>query len=223
MSESAPAAPPSTGGGKARARRRRRLLAGSALALVLLLVGAWWILTTPKLTGGGLAHVSSPDHEIVLATGLREVVYVVPATGRGSSTIAFGVHNDGPMPVELVDVWPSMADPLCFWQPTERWFQDDPRYMGILDERARPAIGATLAPGTSATIWITGAHPDPDGCEHAGINLYDDVEVVARSGGRTSTTRVALGYTFGYSDEPESLRSSFEYRVLPPTQPDAGS
>jgi hypothetical protein len=111
-----------------------------------------------------------------------------------------------------------MAEPLCFWQPTERWYQDDPRYMGILDDRARPARGARLAAGRSATFWITGAHPDPDRCEHAAINLYDDVEVVTRAAGRTSTTRVALGYTFGYTDDPEQLRSSFEYRVIPPTK-----
>lgn len=194
-----------------------------AVILPCVAVGAWWLVTTPKLEGGGLAHVSSADHEVVAATGLREVVYVVPADGPGSSTLAFGIHNDGLLPVELVDVWPGMDDPLCFWQPRERWFQDDPRYMGILDERARPAVGATLAPGKSATIWITGAHPDPDRCEHVGINLYDDVEVVARAGGRTSTTRVALGYTFGYSDDPESLRSSFGYRVFPPTKPGSGS
>lgn len=196
-----------------------------ALLVILLgvAVGAWWLLTTPRLHGGGLVQVSSADHEVVAATGLREVVYVVPADTPGSSTLAFGIHNDGPLSVELMDVWPSMDGPVCFWQPRERWFQDDPRYMGVLDERARPAVGATLAPGRSATIWITGAHPDPGGCEHAGINLHDDVEVVARAGGRTSTVRVALGYTFGYSDDPGSLRSSFDYRVLPPAKPGSGS
>lgn len=218
MSESASTALPLADDGPGRVGRRRKLLAATSVGFLCLAAGAWWVATTPNLTGGGLAHVSSPDHEVVLGTGLSETVYVVPATGPGSSTLAFGIHNDGRLPVKLMDVWPKMDDPLCFWQPSERWFQDDPRYMGILDGRARPAVGATLAPGRSATIWITGAHPDPKGCEHAGINLYDDVEVVARAGGRTSTTRVALGYTFGYSDEPESLRNSFEYRVIPPTQ-----
>jgi hypothetical protein len=187
--------------------------------VLLLFVGlsVWWVLTAPRLEGGGLASVSSADHDVVSATGLRENVYVVPADGTGESTLAFGIHNEGPFAVELVDVWPSLEEPACFWQPSERWFQDDPRYMGILDDRARPAAGAVLAPGASATVWITGAHPDPDGCVHEGINLHDDVEVIARTAGRTSTTRVPLGYTFGYSDNPESLRASYDFRVLPPT------
>lgn len=217
VSESSTAAPAEPDVSEPHARRRPKVLAAALVVLLLAAFSVWWFVTTPKLVGGGLAHVSSPDHEVVMATGLREVVYVVPADGSGSSTLAFGIHNDGPLPVEIVDVWPSTDDPLCFWRPRERWFQDDPRHMGVLDKRARPAVGATLAPSTSATIWITGAHPDPTGCEHAAINLHDDVEVVTRAGGRTSTTRVALGYTFGYSDDPESLRSSFDYRVLPPT------
>lgn len=150
----------------------------------------------------------------VLLTGSG--VALVPADGPGRSTLSLSIHNDGRLPVELVDVWPRMAEPLCFWQPSERWYQDDPRYMGVLDDRARPAVGATLAPGGTATVWITGAHPDPGRCEHAGLTLIDDVEVVVRAGGRTSSTRVALGYTFGYSDDPGSLRTSFGVRVLPP-------
>lgn len=88
--------------------------------------------------------------------------------------------------------------------------------MGELDERARPAEGAVLAAGASATIWITGAHPDPGGCRHDGLNLHEDVEVKVRIAGRTSTTRVPLGYTFGYSDDPEAVQSFYDYRVLPP-------
>jgi len=49
--------------------------------------------------------------------------------------------------------------------------------------------GTVLAPGAYAGVWITGAHPDPEGCVHAGgFNTYDDVEVIARIGGRTSTS-----------------------------------
>jgi hypothetical protein len=102
-------------------------------------LGAWWLATTPRLEGGGIASVSSADHEVVWASGLGEQVYVVPSDGPGSSTVAFGLRNDGPLPVELVDVWPNMDDPGCFWQPSERWFQDDPRHLGSLDDRARPA------------------------------------------------------------------------------------
>lgn len=195
---------------------RRKLLVGAVLVLVCAGLSAWWLVTTPRLGSGGVAGVSSTDHVVVSASGLRENAYVVPADGPGRTTLAFGMHNDGLLAVELVDVWPSTDEPPCFWQPSERWFQDDPRYMGVLDDRARPAAGAVLAPGASATVWITGAHPDPDGCVHGGINLHDDVEVIIRAGGRTSTTRVALGYTFGYSDDPESLRASYDYRVVPP-------
>lgn len=213
--DSAPTGAQETSDG-ARRPSRRRLLIGMALVLLCAGLTAWWLVTTPKLEGGGVAGVSSGDHEVVAATGLGESVYVVPADGHGSSTLAFGIHNRGPLAVELRDVWPGMAEPMCFWQPSERWFQDDPRYMGVLDHRARPAVGAVLAPGASATLWITGAHPDPDRCVHGGINLYDDVEVVVRMGGRTSAARIPLGYTFGYSDHPESLRDSYDYRVLPP-------
>lgn len=199
--------------------RRWKLLAGLGVLLLFVGLGVWWVLTTPKLGGGFTASVSSADHNVVWASGLRENVYVVPADGRGSSTLAFGIHNDGPLAVELVDVWPSTEVPTCMWQASERWFQDDPRYMTVLDDRARPATGAVLAPGTSATVWITGAHPDPDGCVHAGLTLHDDVEVIVRTGARTSTKRVPLGYTFGYSDDPDSLRASYVFRVLPPTSP----
>lgn len=202
---------------------RRKLLVGPAVVLLFAGLSAWWLGTTPRLAGGGLAGVSSTDHEVVSASGLRESVYVVPADGAGSSTLVFGIHNQGPLPVELVDVWPSMADPTCIWQPSVRWFQDDPRYMGVLDDRARPAAGAVLASGTSATVWLTGAHPDPDGCVHDGITSHDDVEVITRTAGRTSTTRVPLGYTFGYSDDPASLRDFYDYRVLPPTESPSGS
>lgn len=223
ITESVPTATQERQDGGRRSSRRRKLVAGLAVVLISAALSAWWLITTPMLEGGGLAGVSSADHEVVSASGLHENVYVVPADGPGSSTIAFGIRNEGPLAVELVDVWPSLDEPMCFWQPTERFFQDDPRYMGVLDDRARPAAGAVLAPGTSATVWITGAHPDPDGCVHGGINLHDDVEVIVRTGGRTSTTRVPLGYTFGYSDDPDSLRASYDYRVLPPRSSTSGS
>jgi hypothetical protein len=41
--------------------------------------------------------------------------------------------------------------------------------------------------------------------------------VIARVGGRTSTTRVPLGYTFGYADEPEILRDFYDVEVVPPS------
>jgi hypothetical protein len=163
-----PVATEGTSGGPPPSWRRR----GVAVAVVVLGVGlgAWWLATTPRLEGGGIASVSSADHEVVWASGLGEQVYVVPSDGPGSSTVAFGLRNDGPLPVELVDVWPNMDDPGCFWQPSERWFQDDPRHLGSLDDRARPAPGAVLAPGVAATVWVTGAHPDPGGCVHEALN-----------------------------------------------------
>lgn len=203
---------------------RRRWVVAVAVAAVL---GAgfvvWWLATAPRLEGGGLAGVSSPDHEVVWASGLHESVFAVPADGPGSSTVAFGIHNDGRLPVELVDVWPSMDDPLCFWQPTERWFQDDPQHRYRLDDRARPAQGAVLEPGGSATIWVTGAHPNPDDCTHAGLNSSDDVEVIARIGGRTSTRQVPLGFTFGYADDPEMLRDVYDVQVLTPSEEAVGN
>jgi hypothetical protein len=201
--------------------RPSRLRCDAMVAVVVLLclgLGAWWLFTTPQLEGGGIASVSSADHEVLWARGLREELFVVPADGAGSSMIAFEIRNGGSLPVELVDVWPSMDDPWCFWQPSERWFQDDPRYQGVLDERARPAVGAVLAPGVAATVWVTGAHPDSDGCVHGGLATFDDVEVIARVGGRRSTTRVALGYTFGYTDDLEMVRDFYEIRVLPPKE-----
>jgi hypothetical protein len=42
------------------------------------------------------------------------------------------------------------------------------------------------------------------------------VEVVARIGGRTSTTHVPLGFTFGYTDDPEMVRDFYDVRVLRP-------
>ena len=208
--------------GARRSSRRGRLLAGLAGLVVCVGLSAWWLLTTPRLAGGGVAGVSSSDHDVVSAGGLREQVYVVPADGAGRSTLAFGIHNEGPLAVELIDVWPGTDGPTCMWQPSERWFQDDPRYIGVLDDRARPAAGAVLAAGRFATVWLTGAHPDPDRCVHEGINLHDDVQVVVRVGGRTSTTRVPLGYTFGYSDDPESLSKSYDYRVVPPLDAPSG-
>ena len=197
-----------------------------AVVVVLLLcagLGGWWWATTPRLDGGdGLASVSSSDHEVVTARGLDELVFAVPADGPGESTVGFTIRNDGPLPAELVEVWPSDDDPLCFWQPNERRFQDDPRLQGTLDDRARPATGAVLEAGGSATVWVTGAHPDPDGCTHAGLNHSEEVEVVARIGGRTSTTRVPLGFTFGYADDPEMLRGLFEVRVLSPEETSDG-
>lgn len=151
-----------------------------------------------------------------MATGFRETVYVVPADETGSSTLAFGIYNHGRLPVKIVEVWPDADETLCFWTPSQRWFQDDPRYMGVLDDRAQPAEGAVLGPGRSATIWITGSHPNPARCVHAGMNVHDDVELTVRVLGRASTTHVPLGYTFGYSDDPTALRTSYEYRVLPP-------
>lgn len=196
-----------TAGGPPTSWRRRR----AAATVVVLCVGhgAWWLVTTPRLEGGGVEGVSSVDHEVIWASGLREEVFVVPADGPGRSTIAFGLRNDGPLPVELVDVWPSMDDPLCFWQPSERWFQDDPRHVGSPDDRAQPATGAVIAPGVTATVWITGAHPNPDACVHEALNSYDDVEIVTRMGGRTSSTRVPLGFTFGYTDDPEMIRGKY--------------
>jgi hypothetical protein len=203
-------------------KQRRRRLAVAAAVLVIIGAAGWWRLTTPQLQGGGTAGVSSEDHHVVTARGFRETVFVVPADSPGSSTIAFGVHNAGRLPVELLDVWPNTDDPMCFWQTSERWFQDDPSYIGILDDRARPAAGAVLPPGGYATIWVTGAHPDPDGCVHGAINTYDDVEVIVRVAGRTSTTRVPLGYTFGYTDEPEILRDFYDVEVVPPSTGQGG-
>lgn len=201
--------------------RPSRFRWGAAVAAIVLLcagLGAWWFLTTPRLDGGGVAAVSSADHEILRASGLHENLFVVPADGPGSSTITFQIHNSGPLPVELVQVWPSMDPPGCFWQPTERWFQDDPRLSGVLDDRARPARGAVLAPGATATLWLTGEHPDPDDCVHEALNTHDDVEVITRIGGRTSTTRIPLGYMFGYTDNPEMVHDFYEVRILPPTE-----
>ena len=168
---------------------RRRWVAAVAVALLCAGLGAWWLVTSPRLDGGGFASVSSADHEVVWASAFDEDVFAVTADGPGSTTLAFGLRNDGLLPVELVDVWPSMADPLCYWQPSERLLQDDPRAQYVLDDRARPVAGTVLAPGAYAGVWITGAHPDPEGCVHAGgFNTYDDVEVIARIGGRTSTS-----------------------------------
>lgn len=220
--DSAPAGTQERQDGARHSSSRRKLLVGLSLVLLGAGVSAWWLITTPRLEGGGTAGVFSSDHEVVWASGLRESVYVVPADGAGSSTLAFEIRNEGRLAVELVDIWPSVEEPTCFWQPSGRWFQDDARYMGVLDDRARPAAGAVLAAGKSATVWITGAHPNPNGCVHAGINLHDDVEVIIRTGGRTSTERVPLGYTFGYSDDPESLSNSYNYRVLLPRKPPSG-
>lgn len=40
---------------------------------------------------------------------------------------------------------------------------------------------------------------------------------IVRTGGRTTTTRIPLGYTFGYTDDPESLRTSYGVEVRPPS------
>ena len=219
--EMAPLAVDDTAAGTPHGNRRPRVLAVGATVLLVAAAAAWWWLTTPRLEGGGIAGVSSEDHDVVMGSGMQETVFVVPADGPGSTTIAFGVRNTGRMPIELLDMWPGMEEPTCIWQPRERRLQDDPRYHGVLDDHARPVEGAVLAPGSSATVWLTGAHPDPAGCEHGAFSLHEDVEVVARIGGRVSTTRVPLGYTFGYADEPEMLRDVYEVRVRPPTQPAA--
>lgn len=202
------------------ASRRRAAVVGVVLLVAGL--GAWSWLTTPRLEGGGLAGVTSSDQEFVLARGFHGTVFVVPAHGPGDSTIAFEVRNAGPLAVELVEVWPNEDIPSCFWQPHERWFQDDPRHRGVLDDRARPAEGAVIAPGGSATVWVTGAFAGLTSCIRGVLVTHDDVEVIVRIGGRTSTTRVPLGYTFGYSDDPEMLRSSYDVQVLPPTDPSDG-
>ena len=44
--------------------------------------------------------------------------------------------------------------------------------------------------------------------------LNVDVEVIARIGGRTSTTRVPLGFTFGYTDDPEMIRDFYDVQVI---------
>jgi hypothetical protein len=71
--------------------RPSRLRCGAMVAVVVLLclgLGAWWLFTTPQLEGGGIASVSSADHEVLWARGLREELFVVPADGAGSSMIA---------------------------------------------------------------------------------------------------------------------------------------
>lgn len=198
--------------------RRWPVPAVAVVATVALVV--WWQLTTPRLEGGGLAGVWSEDHEVLMGTGLEETVFVVPADG-GESLLAFGLHNRGPLPAELIDVWPGMDDPMCRWQPSGRELRDDPRTMYTWDGPSRPVAGAVLPPGGQAIIWVAGAHPDPDGCEHAGIDLYEDVEVVARLGGRTSSVRVPMGYTFGYSDDPRQLEDAFGVEILGPVDRDA--
>lgn len=200
--------------------RRRRWLVPTVVMVATVALVVWWRLTTPRLDGGGLASVSSEDHEVVMGTGLDETVFVVPADG-GESLLAFGLYNHGPLPVELVDVWPGMDDPMCHWQPTGRELRDDPRTMYTWDGPSRPVAGAVLPPDGQAVLWIAGAHPDPDGCQHDGINLFEDVEVVARIGGRTSSVRVPLGYTFGYTDDPRQLEDSFGVEVLGPVDRDA--
>lgn len=202
-----------------RSRRHRRVATTSVIVLVCALLVAWWFITTLRLEEGGFGGVSSADHEVVWATGLDENVYVVSADGPGLTTVGFGVVNTGPVPVEIVDIWPSEDSPLCSWRPIERSFQDDPQRMGVLDDQARPAQGAILAAGAQATVWLTGSMPDPAACEHSGgINTHDDVEVVARVFGRTSSARVPLTYTFGYSDDPQVLQDYYDVRVLPPTE-----
>lgn len=201
-----------------RSPRRRRAAAAFSIVLICALLVAWWFLTTPRLEEGSLGGVWSADHDVVWATGLDENVYVVTADGPGLTTIGFGVANTGHLPVEIVNIWPSEDSPLCSWRPIERFLQDDPQLIGVLDDRARPAEGAVLAPGTQATVWLTGSMPDPKACEHSGgISSHHDVEVVARVGGRTSSARVPLTYTFGYSDDPQVLRDFYDVRVLPPT------
>lgn len=197
--------------------RRPRVLV--ALAVLIVGLGVWWWATAPRLEGGGVAGVSSADHDVVWASGLREDVFVVPADGPGSSTIVLGLRNDGRLPVELVDVWPSRDEPRCSWRPSERWLTDD---HGPLGGRARAVSGAVLEPGAHASVYVTGAVRDPAGCAHAALTSVDDVEVVARVGGRTSTSRVPLGYSFGYADDPDVVRSFYEVRVLPPSEPPAG-
>lgn len=190
------------------------LLAAAVLGLV-----AWWWLTVPHLEGGGIAAVSSSDHEVVMGTGMDETVFVVPADTAGESLLAFTLHNAGRFPVELVDVWPSTDDPMCLWQPRRRGFRDEPQTMYTWDGPSRPVAGAVLAPGGHAVVWIAGAHPDPAGCEHGAFTTIEDVEVIARIGGRTSSLRVPLGYSFGWSDEPRRLEDSFGVEVIPPHEP----
>ncbi|MTV27055.1 hypothetical protein FTX61_16770 [Nitriliruptoraceae bacterium ZYF776] len=211
MVETVPEAAAEAQGPPRRSWRRR----GVAAAVVVVLV-AWWLLTIPRLGGGFIVGVSSADHEVVTARGLREDVYVIPSFGPGSATVAFGLSNHGLLPVEIVDVWPEHDEPMC-WRPSERQLEVEPA-AGDLD-RLPSAIGAVLPPGEGAVVWITGAH-DPDTCgSHVSLRSVDEVEVVVRIAGRTSTRQVPLGFIFGFAEDPTMLHDFYELDVVTPEPP----
>lgn len=186
------------------------------MTAVLLVASAvlWWQRTTPQVRFNGLAGVWSDDHELLAGEGWDETVYVAPATGAGETTLAFGLHNEGPLRVELVDVWPASPG-TCIWQPTDR--RATPEHGGMRRHAdGPPAAGTVIPAGGQATVWLTGSVPQEGYCEWDGFGVHDTVEVVTRSAGRTSTVVVDLPYTFAYSDDPGQLRDRFRVAVIEP-------
>lgn len=197
--------------------RGRRGLAIGVLA-VAVAAGAWWWLSTPSLSSGGVASVTSPDHDVHVVTGPGHTTqYVVPADTPGETTLVFELGNEGRLPLRLVDVWPDDEDPSCWWTPRLRELRDDPRTMYSRDEPSRPAVGATIPPGGFATVWLTGAqHDSTMPCYHGGMAVHDTVDVVVAIAGRTSTVAVPLGYSFAYADDPEKITEQYGVTVVPP-------
>lgn len=193
-------------------RRRRTLMVSVCL---LALVGGWWWLSSPALGSGGAWGVWSADHDIVRVTGPDTEMYVVPADTAGETTLMFELRNEGRLPVRLVDVWPDPPPSSCFWAPRVRELREDPATMYTRDGVARPAAGATITAGASATVWITGAHPNPSRCTHGGTSIQDTVEVVVAIAARASTVRAPLGYAFAYTDQPERSTDHYGVEVVP--------
>jgi hypothetical protein len=196
------------------ARRRRWV----ALIGVALLAGGWWWASTPRLDSGLLSGVWSADHEIIRVEGPETTMYVVPA-GHGETTLAFALQNTGPLPLKIIDVWSDLPgqEDLCFWSPTRRELRSDPQQMFTYRSAAEEARGAVVTAGQWATVWITGAHPNPDRCTHDGATVKAAVDVTVSIAGRRSTRAVPLGYLFAYTDDPVAHTRPYGSSVIVPS------
>jgi hypothetical protein len=173
----------------------------------------WWPATTDPLdVGSGGYGVLSPVAPLASVDDpFGETSYVATYVEGERVTLRFPMTNVGRVPVRITGVFPAEDRLLCGWTP------DRIETSASTAEYYVPFEPFWLAPDEVVDVSVSGLF----GCEgrtgaQQGLVSYDSVPVQwSLAGVVPRTGRVATGYRFGWTEDPETYLTDL-------VRPDAG-
>jgi len=183
-------------------RRRWQVLA-ALVAGAVVVTALWWATAVDPLEpgSGGYGVVSdvAPVASLRLPSG--ETAYVATYVAGERVALQFPLTNTGRVPVRVTEVFPVADQVIC------GWVVDRVETSVSLAGNYRPFEPFWLSPDEIVDLSVSGRF-DCDGREglQQGLASYDGVPVRWSVGGVVPrTTRVSMGYSFGWTENPEQF------------------